>query len=313
MKKMLIALSMVSVVMTACAQTNKPQTTSSDKPTVESYEQQLGKLASDYESLYADYKALAKKESLTDAEKQQLAEIEAKAEQMDSLQSALVKQLISDYRDTKAPAKYVSAIMYDLSYDELKAVCDPSTGYYNEPEMEAPKRLLAGLELRRPGSDYHELEMSDLEGKAVKLSDWVGKGNYVLVDFWASWCGPCRMEMPNVVEAYKKYHAKGFDVVGVSFDNNKEKWAAAVKSLGMDWHQMSDLKGWGCAASEVYGVKSIPSNVLVDPQGKIVASDLRAEKLQQTLAEIYSEANKHAMKCKIKVKEIGSLKNHRNY
>ena len=273
--------------MTACAQTNKPQTTSSDKPTVESYEQQLGKLATDYESLYADYKALAKKESLTDAEKQQLAEIETKAEQMDSLQSALVRQLISDYRDTKAPAKYVSAIMYDLSYDELKAVCDPSTGYYNEPEMDAPKRLLAGLELRRPGSMFHELEMNDLEGKAVKLSDWVGKGQYVLVDFWASWCGPCRQEMPNVVEAYKKYHAKGFDVVGVSFDNNKEKWAAAVKNLGMEWPQMSDLKGWGCAASTVYGVKSIPSNVLVDPQGKIVASDLRGEKLQQTLAEIY--------------------------
>lgn len=287
MKKMLIALSLASVVITACAQTNKPQTATSDKPTVEKYQEQLDKIQSSQETIYADYKALAKKESLTDAEKQQLSDLETKFDELDSVKTGLVKQLIADYRDTKFPAKYASLIMYDLSYDELKDLCDPSTGYYNEAEMEAPKRLLAGLELRRPGSMFHELEMNDLDGKAVKLSNWVGKGQYVLVDFWASWCGPCRQEMPNVVEAYKKYHAKGFDVVGVSFDNNKDKWAAAVKNLGMEWPQMSDLKGWGCAASTVYGVKSIPSNVLVDPQGKIVASDLRGEKLQQTLAEIY--------------------------
>ncbi len=287
MKKMLIALSLASVVITACAQTNKPQATSSDKPTKESYQEQLDKIQSVQEAIYNDYKTLAKKESLTDEEKQQLNDLETKFDKMDSVKTVLVKQLIDDYRDTTFPAKYVSEIMYDLSYEELKALCDPSTGFYNEAEMEAPKRLLAGLALRLPGSMFHELEMNDLDGKAVKLSQWVGKGQYVLVDFWASWCGPCRQEMPNVVEAYKKYHAKGFDVVGVSFDNNKEKWAAAVKNLGMDWHQMSDLKGWGCAASEVYGVKSIPSNVLVDPQGKIIASDLRGEQLQQALAEIY--------------------------
>ena len=143
------------------------------------------------------------------------------------------------------------------------------------------------LELRRPGLTYTDLVMKDMNDKEIKLSQYAGKGNYVFVDFWASWCGPCRAEMPNVVEAYKKYHSKGLEIVGVSFDQKKDAWTAAVKNLGMEWPQMSDLKGWQCAAGKVYGIRSIPSNILLDPQGKIVASDLRGEDLQKRLAEIY--------------------------
>ena len=96
------------------------------------------------------------------------------------------------------------------------------------------------------------------------------------------------MEMPNVVDAYKRYHAaKGFDVVGVSFDSQRDAWKKGVKDLGMEWHQMSDLKGWKSAAQTPYGINCIPSNILVDPQGKIVASDLRGEGLAAKLKEIY--------------------------
>ena len=149
------------------------------------------------------------------------------------------------------------------------------------------KKIMDGLKKRQPGTMFSDLVMNDTEGKECRLSEWVGKGNYVLVDFWASWCGPCRAEMPNVVAAYEKYHAQGFDVVGVSFDQKADAWKKAIEQIGMKWHNISDLKGWQCAASEIYGISSIPSNILVDGEGKIVAADLRGEALQKKLAEIY--------------------------
>ena len=137
------------------------------------------------------------------------------------------------------------------------------------------------------GMKFTELEMNDLEGKPVKLSQWAGKGNCVLIDFWASWCGPCRQEMPNVVANYKKYHDKGFEIVGVSFDSKGDAWMKAVSELGMTWPQMSDLKGWESAGAKAYGITSIPASVLLDAEGKIIGMNLRGEALGEKLAEIY--------------------------
>ncbi len=112
------------------------------------------------------------------------------------------------------------------------------------------------------------------------------KGKYVLVDFWASWCGPCRGENPNVVAAFNKYKDKGFTVFGVSFDQNKDKWMQAIAADKLAWTQVSDLKGWGNEAGKIYGITSIPQNILLDKEGKIVAKNLRGADLDAKLAEI---------------------------
>ena len=137
------------------------------------------------------------------------------------------------------------------------------------------------------GQQYTDLEMADPDGKMHKISELVGEGHWVLVDFWASWCGPCRAEMPNVLDAYNKYHEKGFEVIGISFDEKKEAWLKAVGQLKMPWLQLSDLKGWKCAAAPVYKVNAIPDNLLIDPQGKIIDRALRGKALQNRLQKIF--------------------------
>lgn len=129
-----------------------------------------------------------------------------------------------------------------------------------------------------------EFEIADVDGKMVRLSAF--KGKYVLVDFWASWCGPCRAENPNLVKAYAKYKSKGFDILAISLDDKKDRWLKAVAEDNMPWIQTSDLKAWKSALVEGFGIKSIPFNFLVDPTGKIVAKDLRGEKLEKTLASL---------------------------
>lgn len=137
------------------------------------------------------------------------------------------------------------------------------------------------------GSNYTDIELNDPQGKPTKLSNFVSKNKVTMIDFWASWCGPCRQEMPNVIKAYNEYKDKGFAVVGVSLDNNKEAWKDAIQKLGIPWPQMSDLKGWQSAGAALYNVRSIPATVLIDQNGKIIAKDLRGEELETKLKEIF--------------------------
>jgi thiol-disulfide isomerase/thioredoxin len=135
-----------------------------------------------------------------------------------------------------------------------------------------------------PAIDFTQ---ADVNGKNISLSSF--KGKYVLVDFWASWCGPCRRENPSVVAAYQKYKDKGFDILGVSFDDNKDKWLAAIAKDGLTWTQVSDLKGWQNAAGKIYGVTSIPFNLLLDKEGKILGKGLRGPDLEAKLAELMGQ------------------------
>ena len=138
------------------------------------------------------------------------------------------------------------------------------------------------------GMEAPDIALPDRTGKTRRLSDLRGK--VVLIDFWASWCRPCRMENPNVVRLYKQYHSKGFEVFSVSLDNKREAWLNAIEADGLEWeNHVSDLRGWSSAGGRLYGVQSIPSTVLVDKDGKILARNLRGQDLERKLKEILGE------------------------
>ena len=134
------------------------------------------------------------------------------------------------------------------------------------------------------GQPAVNIVLPDTSGSLFSLSSL--KGKYVLIDFWASWCSPCRQENPNVVKAYQMYKDKGFDILGVSMDQNKKNWLKAIKDDNLTWHHISDLKGWACEGGKLYGVNSIPHSVLIDKEGIIIAKDLRGEELLNKLAEL---------------------------
>ncbi len=136
------------------------------------------------------------------------------------------------------------------------------------------------------GQHFTDFAAKTPEGKTIKLSKYAGKGKYVLIDFWASWCGPCMGEMPNVVKAYKEFKSKGLEIVGVSLDSKADAWKKALVDQKMTWPQMSDLKGWQCEAAGLYGVRGIPATVLIDRKGTIIARNLRGEALLNKLKEL---------------------------
>ena len=139
------------------------------------------------------------------------------------------------------------------------------------------------------GKKAPDFTQNDPEGNPVSLSDFQGK--YVLLDFWASWCGPCRQENPNLVKAYAAYNDKGFEILGVSLDNKdgKEAWVNAIEKDGLTWTQVSDLNSWNNEVARMYGVRAVPQSYLIDPEGVIVAQNLRGEALEEKLAEIFGQ------------------------
>ena len=278
MKKIIALAFMAMVALTTWAQ-QKGELSEALQQKLAGYEAQLGV----YDKQLADLQKQA------EASPELIGELRQKALKVLEKKTEAQWAIVRENKDNLIPVFFIKDLAYNLEYDELKEVCNPSNAYYNHAVMDLPKKLLASLEKRAPGKMYTDMTINDLDGKARKLSEWVGKGNYVMIDFWASWCGPCRQEMPNVVANYEKYHKKGFEIIGISFDQKADAWKNAVAQMKMGWPQLSDLGGWQSAAAGVYGVNSIPASILLDGTGKIVAVNLRAEKLGEKLKEIYGE------------------------
>lgn len=207
-------------------------------------------------------------------------------EGIDNERKMLVRDFIKTHPNSVVAAYTITRhfmVMPDIpeleaQYNSLSAqVQQSSFGRQIKEKVDIEKRTGVG----RVAPDFSQ---ADTLGKVVALKEFRGK--YVLVDFWASWCVPCRQENPNVVAAYKKYHDKGFDILAVSLDDKKESWLKAIKQDGLTWQHVSELSSWNNSAAKLYGVNAIPSNFLLDPAGTIIGKNLDGEKLQAKLGEV---------------------------
>ncbi|MDR6763677.1 peroxiredoxin [Flavobacterium sp. 2755] len=218
----------------------------------------------------------------------QKAMLDKRWEDLQTFGDDLTGKFIKTHKDKLAAALIINERIVNYTPEKV-------TEYYAllTPEIQKSfygKKLKIEIDIAEKtaiGATAPEFSQTDVNGKIIKLSDY--KGKYVLVDFWASWCGPCRKENPYVVQAYKAYHDKGLDILGVSLDEKKDLWEKAIEKDGLIWTHISDLKGWKNEVAGLYGVKMVPTNYLIAPDGKIIAKNLREEALLAKLKEIFKQ------------------------
>ncbi len=177
---------------------------------------------------------------------------------------------------------FVEQLPFDQFFEVHDTVCKSLIGNFKDNVFVAEmNKKITSQKSSQIGQEAPEISLPDTSGNIVKLTSLRGK--YVLIDFWASWCGPCRRENPNLVRVYNRFKDKNFQIYGVSLDKSGDNWKAAIIKDGLTWIHVSDLKYWESAASALYGVKSIPYSVLIDPNGKIIQKGLRADALEKVL------------------------------
>ncbi len=252
-------------------------TGSSLQDEADAFEKSLKDISDQESPLYQKWGKVSKEEQIA---------LEKNVDELRNQRRTRTTQYITSHPKSLFSLSLVSDRAMMGAYNDVKSsfdLLDPSL--QNSVSGKSVAKRLEILKRSAIGEAMLDFTQNNTEGKPIHFSDF--KGKYVLVDFWASWCGPCRGENPNVLAAYKKYKDKNFTVLGVSLDEDGEKWKKAIKDDGMPWTQVSDLKGWKNEVSTYYGIQGIPSTLLVDPQGKIIAKDLRGVSLNEKLAELF--------------------------
>jgi peroxiredoxin len=231
----------------------------------------------------------AYREASQNGDQQKMDELRAESENIYNDQLDLIYSFIEEKKSSyMAPFVISRYLVYELDYlglDSLLQQIDPSV--HNSLDYIKLSQRVETLKNVAVGKTVTDFTLNDPSGNPVALSSFRGK--ILLIDFWASWCGPCRRENPNVVKLYNDFNDKGFEILGVSFDEDFNRWVGAIEDDQLTWPHVSDLQGWGSAAGKLYGINSIPATVLVDREGVIVAKNLRGDALRQKLEEIYAE------------------------
>ncbi|GAA0880196.1 TlpA disulfide reductase family protein [Algoriphagus jejuensis] len=250
--------------------------------------QEMLKLEKLMETYQADVNSLneAYYEAMSKNDSEQIKKIQADAMTLESEQAERVKEMINSMGDSFATMSAIGLLNPKTDFqfiDELVAKLNEN--YPGTTAILQVKQQLDEMRALSVGQPAPEIELPNPDGSMVKLSDLRGK--YVLIDFWAAWCKPCRQENPNVVRLYNEYKDKGFEVFGVSLDRTKEDWVQAIADDGLTWTQVSDLKYFNSAAAELYQIDAIPATYMIGPDGKIIAKDLRGPSLEDKLAELF--------------------------
>ncbi len=247
------------------------------------------KFYSDQNVYYVEYDKLYKKyeKGLESEDEEIMEKFDKESSVIEKKISDFILNYILDHPDNIVTLKIINENIHSFDFNTLKKIekSFKDTSIKNSSSFNQIKRRLVTLEKSAIGKQFLDFTTKDLNGKKVKFSSFIGK-KYVLLDFWASWCIPCRKENPNILKVYNKYKDKGFDVVAVSLNKDKDKWLKAIKEDGLPWHHISDLLGWNSYSVNTYGVSAVPHSVLISPEGKIIAKNLRGRKLKNYISNL---------------------------